>query len=137
MFSRFAIFLGERSPALRRLLWRWWYGRLARKFTNAEWTFMNYGFAAAGGAALRFEPADEPDRLCIQLYERVASPVNLTGAQVLEVGSGRGGGASYIARYHGPAQVTGADFSAQAVAWSRQRHAAVANLMFGLGEALR
>jgi ubiquinone/menaquinone biosynthesis C-methylase UbiE len=65
----------------------------------------------------------------------VASAVDLTGREVLEVGSGRGGGASFLARYHRPAKITGADFSPQAVALCQQRHAAVANLAFTVGDA--
>jgi len=140
MLTRLAVFLLESSPALRRILWRWWYGKLARRFTADEWTFMNYGFLARpagepGLSAVPLAPEDEPDRLCIQLYHRVASAASLAGARVLEVGSGRGGGASYLARYHRPAQYTGADFSPQAVAWSRRRHAAVPHLDFTVGDA--
>lgn len=135
MFIRLAVFLCAVSPKLRRLLWRWWYGRLARKFRTSNWTFMNYGLVPPEGVRLQLESQDEPDRLCIQLYARVVSPVPLRGAQVLEVGSGRGGGASYVARYHAPARITGVDFSVPAVAWCRQQHAAVPNLAFRQGDA--
>ncbi len=135
MLIRLAVFLTGISPTLRRLLWRWWYGRLARRFQTSVWTFMNYGFVTPDGVAPKLEAKDEPDRLCIQLYDRVVSEVDLRGAQVLEVGSGRGGGASYIARYHGAAQVTGVDFSAPAVAWCRRQHRAVPNLAFVVGDA--
>ncbi|AOS44475.1 Phthiotriol/phenolphthiotriol dimycocerosates methyltransferase [Lacunisphaera limnophila] len=136
MLIRLAVFLLESSPLMRRLLWRWWYGRLAQRRQGADWTFMNYGFVPpAGAAALALDPSDETDRLCIQLYHRVASATNLAGKTLLEVGSGRGGGASFVARYHRPAQITGADFSAQAVALCQKRHAAVAKLSFVVGDA--
>ena len=98
---------------------------------------MNYGFAPADGTsiALRLDDHDEPDRLCIQLYELVARPADLNGKEVLEVGSGRGGGASYLARYHQPAQMTGVDFSPQAVKFCGERHSGVANLKFSVGDA--
>jgi ubiquinone/menaquinone biosynthesis C-methylase UbiE len=135
MLIRFAVFVLEHSPLLRRLLWRWWYGRLAQRYQGNDWTFMNYGFVAPDGAAPALDPADEPDRLCIQLYHRVASAADLVGKDVLEVGSGRGGGASFVARHHRPAKVTGADFSPQAVALCRRRHAGVPNLAFTVGDA--
>jgi ubiquinone/menaquinone biosynthesis C-methylase UbiE len=135
MLIRLAVFLLEASPLLRRLLWRWWYGRLAKQHTGGDWTFMNYGFMPPDGATLALDPADEPDRLCIQLYHRVASATELAGKQVLEVGSGRGGGASFVARHHRPAHLTGVDFSPQAVALCQKRHAAVANLSFAVGDA--
>ena len=135
MLIRLAVFLLEASPLLRRLLWRWWYGRLAKQRTDGDWTFMNYGFLPPDGSTLALDPADEPDRLCIQLYHRVASATELAGKQVLEVGSGRGGGASFVARHHRPAHLTGVDFSPQAVALCQKRHAAVANLSFAVGDA--
>lgn len=138
MLIGLAVFVLEHSPFLRRMLWRWWYGRLAKRYTAAEWTFMNYGFVPpAGTPPLVLDAGGEPDRLCIQLYHRVASAVPLAGKEVLEVGSGRGGGASFIARHHRPAKITGADFSPQAVALCQQRHAAVPNLAFTVGDAER
>ena len=135
MLIRLLVFLCGVSPGFRRLLWRWWYGRLAKKFTLGSWTFMNYGFVPSDGPPLRLDPGDEPDRLCIQLYERVAATANLAGADVLEVGSGRGGGASYLARYQRPRHYTGADYSPQAVTFCQRRHAAVPNLAFTVGDA--
>jgi ubiquinone/menaquinone biosynthesis C-methylase UbiE len=119
------------------MLWRWWYSKLARQIATEGWTFMNYGFAPADGTKviLSLEDRDEPDRLCIQLYELVAQPADLGGREVLEVGSGRGGGASYIARYHRPAHLTGIDFSPQAIAFCGERHSSVLNLKFSTGDA--
>ncbi len=136
MLIRCLVFLLEHFPWLRRQLWRWWYNRLAQRHQAGDWTFMNYGFVPPAGApALVLEPKDEPDRLCIQLYHRVASAAELRGRDVLEVGSGRGGGASFVARYHQPARMTGVDFSPQAVALCEKRHAAIANLSFRTGDA--
>lgn len=98
---------------------------------------MNYGFAPLDAAAppLALDPADEPDRYGIQLYARVLDGIDLAGADVLEVGSGRGGGADWIARARGPRSVTGVDLAASAVALSgRERHAP--GLTFVQGDAL-
>jgi ubiquinone/menaquinone biosynthesis C-methylase UbiE len=135
MLIGFLVFLLEHSPLLRRALWRWWYGRLAQRHAGGDWTFMNYGFVPPDGTPLALDPADEPDRFCAQLYHRVASAAPLAGREVLEVGSGRGGGASFVARYHRPARITGADFSPQAVALCRKRHAGVPHLSFVVGDA--
>lgn len=138
MLTRLLIFLCAISPFLRKKLWRWWYGKLAREIGARIWTFMNYGYLppeSAPAKNLLLKPEDEPDRLCIQLYEHVASPAPLVGAHVLEVGSGRGGGSSYIARYHQPAKVTGMDYSSEAVAFCQERHRAVSNLKFVVGDA--
>ena len=75
---------------------------------------MNFGFFSEN-LHLDLETQDEVDRYPIHLYHHVASQVDLDGKKVLEVGSGRGGGASYIARYLSPNHVTGIDISATAV----------------------
>ncbi len=140
MLIRLAVLLLEHSPLLRRLLWRWWYGRLAKNHRARNWTFMNYGFleirdGQADLSSVALAKEEEPDRFCIQLYHRVASAIDLAGQTVLEVGSGRGGGASFLARHHRPAKITGVDFSPQAVALCQQLHAAVAHLAFAVGDA--
>ena len=57
---------------------------------------MNYGYASQN-MTLELEKEDELERYPIQLYHYVASHSNVENKTVLEVGSGRGGGASYIA----------------------------------------
>jgi ubiquinone/menaquinone biosynthesis C-methylase UbiE len=135
MLIRAAVFMLTHSPVLRRVLWHWWYGRLAKNYPGRDWTFMNYGFVPPDATVPALAATEEADRLCIQLYHRVASGADLAGRDVLEVGSGRGGGASFIARHHRPARLVGVDFSPQAVALCRQRHAAVTNLTFTVGDA--
>jgi SAM-dependent methyltransferase len=102
---------------LRQLGWRACYELLGSRVQRPEWAFMNYGYAplAPGAASLALDPADEPDRYCIQLYAHVLDGVDVSGADILEVGSGRGGGASWISRALGPAATTGVDFAASAV----------------------
>lgn len=136
MLTRIAVTALDKSPFLRRQLWRWWYGRLAKKFAQPSWTFMNYGFEPEPGTAVMpLEKEHEADRLCVQLYEQVLAGVELEGKQVVEVGSGRGGGASYLSRTHRPAKFTGLDFSKGAVKLCRRTHASVANLEFERGDA--
>jgi SAM-dependent methyltransferase len=101
-----------------------WYESLARLDRDADMVFMNYGWADPDGKGpeLTISAQDEPDRYCIQFYHRVAAAVDLRGRDVLEVGSGRGGGASYINRYLEPASMTGLELARSAVAFCRQHH---------------
>ena len=96
---------------------------LAARYRSGQWSFMNFGYAETDPSAPRLglSDADEPDRCCIQLYDHVLRPARarLTGARVLEVGCGRGGGCDYIFRTGLPRTVTGVDFSAQAVSLCR------------------
>ncbi len=129
--------IAYRIPSVKRLLWRSWYEFLARRYRDRQWTFMNYGYRSTHGSApLALADEDEADRSCIQLYQVVAGAVELTGREVLEVGSGRGGGASFVARYLRPSRVVGVDVSPLSVAFCRARHAAP-GLSFEVGNAER
>lgn len=97
---------------------------------------MNYGWLPAnGGDDLRLDERDEKDRYFIGLYHRLAVELDLSGKRVLEIGSGRGGGASWIARHYSPKEMVGLDFSPAAIALSQQWHGGVTNLKFIEGDA--
>lgn len=132
LFSRVA----TRSPALRRNAWQQVYQFLAATYaTWNAWTFMNYGYEPFDPAERPpLEEADEANRYFIQLYHYVATAVDLTGLAVLEVGSGRGGGAAYIKRYLAPKTMTGLDFSPRASRFCQGRHQ-VDGLTFITGDA--
>jgi SAM-dependent methyltransferase len=123
--------------AVRRLVWRTCYEALAKRVPTPDWAFMNYGYAPAtedvGRPPLR--SSDEQDRLCIQLYLHAIDDSDLRDRDVLEVGSGRGGGASYISRYLQPQSMTGMDFSQEAVDLCN-RHRLAPGLAFVCGDAL-
>lgn len=77
---------------------------------------MNYGYESLGEPlSLTLAPEDEKDRYCIQLYHQIIENVVLSNKDVLEVGSGRGGGLSYIQRYFKPVRTIGIDYSEKAV----------------------
>jgi ubiquinone/menaquinone biosynthesis C-methylase UbiE len=122
-------------PAARRFVWKRWYRYLSRRFRDGDWNYLNYGFVPApGDPPLQLSPADEPDRTWAALYHHVARPIDLTGRTVLEVGSGRGGGASFIKRHHLPARMIGVDVSDSAVGVCRERPV-VPRLSFKQGDA--
>lgn len=135
MLAKFVFPITNLSPSLRRWLWKRWYQYLAT-YGLPSWLFMNYGFQRTGSPdkSLELEPADEPERYCIQLYHHVAAAIDMKGLDVLEVGSGRGGGASYIRRYLKPRSVTGVDFSPKAVEFCRHTYA-IDGLSFAVGDA--
>ena len=135
MLAKFLLAITHGSPSLRRWLWKRWYQYLAG-YRLPDWSFMNYGFERTGALDkwLDLEAADEPDRYCIQLYHQVAAAIDLEGLDVLEVGSGRGGGASYVRRYLKPRSLTGVDFSPKAVEFCRRKHT-IDGLSFVVGDA--
>ncbi|MDP6933088.1 MAG: class I SAM-dependent methyltransferase [Myxococcota bacterium] len=112
-------------PSMRRFFWRWSYEWMARLWQRADWQLMNYGFEPTDsdpGGRPELRETDEPDRSCIQLYHRVASQRPLSDLRVVEVGSGRGGGAAYVHRYLGPATTVGVDLSEAAVDLASRIH---------------
>jgi ubiquinone/menaquinone biosynthesis C-methylase UbiE len=126
--------VAERSPEAKRWLWRAWYQFLARRYRDPAWTFMNYGYRPE--VPLILAPEDEAQRSCAQLYDAVASGAPLAGREVLEVGCGRGGGAAFVARTHGPRRFVAIDRSPRAVAFCQSRFD-VPGLSFAEGDAER
>jgi len=125
------------APHVQRGLIRAGYGVISTVVAkNTGLTFMNFGYAPLepAGAGIALRPEDEDNAYAIQLYHRVVGGRDLKGKDVLEVGSGLGGGASFIARYLEPRSVTGVDFAASAVAFCRRQHC-VARLVFHHGDA--
>jgi ubiquinone/menaquinone biosynthesis C-methylase UbiE len=99
-------------------------------------TFLNYGFAYRDGGPpdLVLAPEDVKDANAIQLYHHVTSGAVIEGASVLEVGSGRGGGAVFLTRYRRPAEYVGLDISAPTTALCNRLHR-LPGLSFAQGEA--
>ena len=135
MLIKLFLALSGISPQIKKLLWRRWYQFLAGHYQTKDWAFMNYGYAPPDPCEMvKLEAADEPNRYFIQLYHRVASAVDLKDLNVLEVGSGRGGGASYVKRYLKPERLTGIDYSDKAVQFCQHTHE-VDGLFFVKGDA--
>lgn len=130
----FAFFL-KISPRLKRAVWKKLYEYLSKKYPTEQWTFMNYGYESCHEPmAIPLEAEEELDRYMIQLYHHVATAVDLTGKEVAEVGSGRGGGSSYIKRYLQPKSMIGIDYSKNAIKFSNKQHS-VEGLSFMHGDA--
>ena len=107
----------------RRIIWKPIYETLAKKFKSEDWHFMNYGYVPFDQENfLNLEENDEINRYPLQLYHYLASKIQLEGLDVLEVGSGRGGGCNYIKKYLNPRKVTGLDIANNAVKFSREVH---------------
>jgi ubiquinone/menaquinone biosynthesis C-methylase UbiE len=125
-FKRFAWF--KRLNA--KITYEW----LAKHIPANDWQFMNYGYSPNAN-----EPAYQPEPKPLQLYpllmyHYLGSKAELTNKTVLEVGSGRGGGAAYLASYFKASQYTGMDLAQHAVDLANKIHA-VPNLKFIQGSA--
>lgn len=116
-------------------MWRRWYEDLARKYADPTWTTMNYGFWDETTPDLPLQDAENPARPSVALYHRVSRDLELEGKKVVEIGSGRGGGAAYIARSRSPKLMLGLDFSDQATLLAQKLHNEP-RLRFRQGDAL-
>lgn len=113
----------EMPAAIRRPMWKVWHNLIIRFDKNKEAVFMNYGYQSLDEAdKLQLLPEDESNRYCAQLYDFVVSKVDIKDKDVLEVGSGRGGGASHITRYRKPKSYTAMDISSGVIDFCNNYH---------------
>jgi ubiquinone/menaquinone biosynthesis C-methylase UbiE len=126
----------ELPLAVRKPLWKVWHKLIIDFDKSKSNTFMNYGYAALDNSydTIKLEDADKHDLYSLQLYDFVVRNLDLTGKNVLEVGSGRGGGASYITRYKKPKSYTAVDISQQVMDFCTNFHN-VEGLKFVKGDA--
>ena len=126
----------ELPKPLRKPLWKYWHNKMNEIDGDNQANFMNYGYENLNGdPKLELQQNDEIDRYCIQLYDHVVNQADLKGKDVLEVGSGRGGGASYISRYYQPKSYTGMDISPKSIEFCNKHYEDVENLKFVCGNA--
>ena len=89
------------KPRFQTVLIRTAYSTISVILKNEDSAFLNYGYVPLDSdtPTLTLDSQDEADRFSIQLYSHVAGRRDLRGKDVLEIGCGRGGGASFMARY--------------------------------------
>lgn len=117
----------------RSLIFRILYTYISKVDKNAEVVFMNYGYHDSS-TNIPLDIHDEPNRYSIQLYHRLASSINLSGKKIVEIGSGRGGGLSYISRTFKPASALGIDLDSGAINFCNNCYKNI-NLSFKQGDA--
>ncbi|MFC2124144.1 class I SAM-dependent methyltransferase [Bacteroidota bacterium] len=99
---------------ITNLIFRIWYKYISSIDKNADVIFMNYGYSK-DNHKIELDENDEKHRYSAQLYDFVATQINIEGKDILEVGCGRGGGLSYISRYKMPNSSTGIDLNKRAI----------------------
>ncbi len=117
-----------------------WYDALARQTAAVDtWTLMNYGYLwrAQDGPPPPLPPVDDVgERNAAAMYWRVAHlDGGIDGKRVLEVGSGRGGGAAYLCAHTRPARYTGLDLAPAAVELANRRYAQPGRLEYVVGDS--
>ncbi|OHX10469.1 SAM-dependent methyltransferase [Chromobacterium sphagni] len=87
-----------------------WYNMMTRMFPDSRLTFLNYGYLEKDGDLAWLRDEDREQQCSANLIRTLLGDADLSGKNVLKIGSGRGGNCSYLARYAGAASVTGLDF---------------------------
>lgn len=87
-----------------------WYDMMTRMFPEERLTFLNYGYLEENDKFDWIKVEDLEQKCSANLIHMLLGDADLRGKKILEVGSGRGGNCSYLARYTGAASVTGLDF---------------------------
>jgi ubiquinone/menaquinone biosynthesis C-methylase UbiE len=126
----------ELPKKIRKPLWHFWHNTILKYDKDKKTVFLNYGYASSNGEFkdLQLKPEDETNRLFIQLYHQVAKKHKFENTHILEVGSGRGGGASFITRYFKPATYTAIDLAQKTIDFCNEFHK-VPGLKFIKGDA--
>ena len=111
----------EKRNAFREYLFTIWYGMISRVDKKAEVQFMNYGFSCPE-LTVNLKDIHENNRYPIQLYHQIAAKANLDGKDIIEVGSGRGGGLAYLMDNFSPKSAVGVDLNPIAVNFCNEHY---------------
>ncbi|MDF1546552.1 MAG: class I SAM-dependent methyltransferase [Bacteroidales bacterium] len=117
----------------REWLFRIWYWYVSNIDKNAEVLFMNYGYSSAD-QNIDLDEKDEPNRYSIQLYHHLAAAVDIQNKSLLEIGSGRGGGLSFVARNFPVKEALGVDLNERAAKFCNKYYK-ISGLKFMQGDA--
>jgi len=131
--------LFHRFPSLKSMLMRMIYDYLSTQFSDKDALFLNFGYVPLGQdeVNLALLSEEEGHRFSTQLYHHIGKFISWENADVLEVSSGRGGGANFMMRHFKPRSYTGVDYSRQAIDFSRRRyHVERLSFEYGNAEAL-
>ena len=96
----------------------WYISTVDRK---KEVLFMNYGYHDSS-EEIELHKTDEINRYSIQLYQRLAKMTEIEGKDIVEVGSGRGGGLAYITKRFNPSTALGIDLNSTAVKFGNRHY---------------
>ena len=127
--SETQVFFGARARYLYELI-----GWVTRDETDLH--FMNYGYSDGElDTQLILTPQEEFERYSAQLYHAVGGQVPLAGRRVLDIGSGRGGGARHLHSHFGARETVGCDIAHSAIRFCGKVHGGVPGLSFRQGDA--
>ena len=109
------------KESLKNIFFKIWYWYVSTIDTNADVTFMNYGYSK-DDHKIKLDEIDEQNRYSVQLYDLVARGADINKKDIVEIGCGRGGGISYINRCFSPGSSTGLDLNNKAIEFCKEHY---------------
>ncbi|NHJ47988.1 MAG: class I SAM-dependent methyltransferase [Asgard group archaeon] len=120
---------------LQKIFWRFMHRVLVSRYTGKELEYLNYGYAYLDDEEpISISDTDVLEKYCLQLYLHTIGDTNLNGKEILEVGSGRGGGAAYLSRNFQKKSYIGLDLSKRVIRYCNRNYA-IQGLSFIYGNA--
>lgn len=98
------------------------YERIGRELPDLGFVFQNHGYAEDDERFDWVLPEDERHRYPLNLARYLVRDLVLDGRELLDVGCGRGGTCSFLARYFRPRRVVGVEYSRACAALCRRAH---------------
>ncbi len=99
-----------------------WYDMMTRMFPDQRLTFLNYGYLEENSNFDWLHAEDREQQCSANLIHTLLGNADLRGKHIVEIGSGRGGNCSYLARYTGATAVTGLDFCPAHIEFCERTH---------------
>ncbi len=135
-------------PFLKRFYWEKFYNWISKDFGKGkDLVFLNYGYYELGenteqerlAASFKTKVSHftEDNEMMARLYFYLCESFapGLRDKNIIEVGSGRGGGASFISQNYPISSYLGIDLSQKAIEFCQKTHHGIPNLTFKKGDA--
>jgi len=124
----------SRTPGLQSAFLKF-HRTLAAGLSSDQLIFLNYGFKDHGRAQYGWiRRGERRHKYHLRLVQHVLRGLDLNSKTVLEVGSGRGGNCSYLARYTDAERIYGIDLCQENVRFCQKTHG-LPNVTFLPGDA--
>ena len=107
---------------LMQLFWVFWYDYISSTNKYDNITFMNYGYHDSSNLCNNLDVQDIDNKYYIQMYNHVLKNYSIYNKTVLELSSGRGGGAEYLSRIYNPIKYIGIDYSKNAISFCKNKY---------------
>ena len=98
----------------RESLFKIWYFYVNKVDKKAEILFMNYGYSS-DDLDITLDQKDEMNRYSIQLYSHFTTDVSIKDKDIVEIGSGRGGGLNFLTKTFKPTSAIGVELDKRAI----------------------